>query len=313
MSPKDWNALVAQNLAESGAFLQSYQWGEVEEACGRRIARVQVGGLVAQAVWVRLPFGRGYWYVARGVGARSGGIQALVGELNQQGRPDWVRWESFESSGLEGRSVDPLQCVATWTTDVSVGEETLLAGMHQKTRYNVRCAEKHGVVVHESDDISAFCTLMYETAKRDGFHGQGEKRYRAVLECLNGEAGGPKAHLLLASRAGVPLAGAVLVDWLGVRTYLYGASASAGREHMAPSALHAWALRDAHEGGLISYDWWGVSPSWHAKHPLDGVTRFKQGFPGERLETREMAIDCVRNPMVYRCYRVGSVLRGWLR
>jgi lipid II:glycine glycyltransferase (peptidoglycan interpeptide bridge formation enzyme) len=232
--------------------------------------------------------------------------------LERQGRPSWVRWESFEPCGLQGRPADPLQCIATWVSDTTMSEEELFAGMHAKTRYNIRLAAKHDVVVEESRRFDAFLALMHQTAAHDGFHMHAASRYRAVLDCLDGKQGGPRAFLVEAHRGGAPLAMAVGVDWLGVRTYLYGASAWQEREHMAPYALHAWMLADARVRGIGRYDWWGISPSGAARHQLDGVTRFKRGFPGERIETKQPAIDMIFDGAVYGAYRFGRSVKGLL-
>lgn len=305
----EWNARVNKNAPPSGAFFQSWQWGEVEQAMGKRVARVSSQDTIAQALFVSMPFGRGYWYVPRGPLGQQ--VTSIVPMLLQEKGADWIRLEPFQIEGqyAQEKRCDPLQPLATWITDLRVGYETILSGMQQKTRYNVRLAQKHGVTVEKSEDLAPFLTLMMQTAERDGFHAHSSKRYQSVLDFCNGADGGPKAFLAYASLNGTVLASAIFLDWLGVRTYLYGASASEGRQHMAPHVLHAWALEDACRNGLQSYDWWGIAPPLAEHHPLEGVTRFKKGFPGECIEASPYAIDRVESPWIYRLYRIAQKIR----
>jgi lipid II:glycine glycyltransferase (peptidoglycan interpeptide bridge formation enzyme) len=63
--------------------------------------------------------------------------------------------------------------------------------------------------------------------------------------------------------------------------YYYGASASAGRELMAPYALQWAAMRQAKALGATSYDLLGIAPPGTGPmHPWAGISDFKRKFGG---------------------------------
>jgi len=62
------------------------------------------------------------------------------------------------------------------------GQEEWLARMKQKTRYNIRLAQKKDVVVRSSDDLEGFHRLMQTTGERDGFGVHSLAYYRRAYE-----------------------------------------------------------------------------------------------------------------------------------
>ncbi|MCX7853298.1 MAG: peptidoglycan bridge formation glycyltransferase FemA/FemB family protein [Caldilineales bacterium] len=183
------------------------------------------------------------------------------------------------------RSVQPRTTV--WV-DLEADDETLLARMHSKWRYNVRLAARKGVTVREggADDLATFTTLMAITGQRQGFGVHEPAYYRLFWELF-----APTGHavLLLAEHEGHALAGLLIGQAAGRAWYLYGASGDEGRQLM-PNHLLQWeAMRWARSHGCRVYDLWGV-PDEVAEHPdapipepatgLWGVWRFKRGFGG---------------------------------
>ena len=62
--------------------------------------------------------------------------------------------------------------------DLQPTEEQILASMKQKTRYNIRLAQRHGVQVCPSTDLDGFYRMMQTTAQRDGFALHSAEYYR---------------------------------------------------------------------------------------------------------------------------------------
>ncbi len=62
----------------------------------------------------------------------------------------------FLSSVSSMAASKPIQPQNTITLDLTGTEEDWLARMKQKTRYNIRLAEKKGVVIQESDSVDDF-------------------------------------------------------------------------------------------------------------------------------------------------------------
>jgi len=154
-------------------------------------------------------------------------------------------------------------------------EETLLARFHSKTRYNIRLAQRRGVIIRqgETSELEVFRNMMSETAQRDGFSAKSVVFYKDLLDCF-----GEDARLLFAEREGKILAGAIQITQGQTSWYVYGCSFNEGREHM-PNYLMQWEMiRYALEKGCGVYDFRGVEGDPVPENPHFGLHRFKQGF-----------------------------------
>jgi peptidoglycan pentaglycine glycine transferase (the first glycine) len=204
---------------------------------------------------------------------------------------------------------DTIQPPRTIVVDLRLPEEEILARMKQKTRYNIRLAEKKGVTVRPGTaaDLPLFVRLMRTTGARDDFGVHASDYYRAAYELFAPD----HAALLIAEHEEKPLA-AVMVFAAGAKAaYLYGASANEGR-HLMPSYAVQWAaMRWARQRGCTQYDLWGVPDDSETvleagfaerNGGLWGVYRFKRGFGGEIKRTVGTA-DRVYNKLVYRLYK----------
>jgi peptidoglycan pentaglycine glycine transferase (the first glycine) len=84
--------------------------------------------------------------------------------------------EYLETRGFistqKGEGFDGVQPKYVFRLDISADEDTLFAQFHQKTRYNIRLAQKKGVTIAEEclkDDLPVFYELLKETTERDKF------------------------------------------------------------------------------------------------------------------------------------------------
>jgi lipid II:glycine glycyltransferase (peptidoglycan interpeptide bridge formation enzyme) len=175
-------------------------------------------------------------------------------------------------------TVQPLRTI---TLDLRPGEETLLARMKEKWRYNVRLATRKGVEVRPASslaDVRAWYTLLQITGARDEFGIHTFEYYQKVWEIFVPRS---QARLFLAYFQGELLAG-IFVTCLGHEAiYLYGASSNAHRNLM-PNYLLQWeAIRWARETGALSYDFWGIPASDEPDEAMTGVYRFKSGWGGQ--------------------------------
>jgi len=179
--------------------------------------------------------------------------------------------------------------------------------MKQKTRYNIRLAEKKGVTVRAWDDIESFHKMMLLTGGRDGFGVHSLEYYRHAYELLHPKQMG---ELLLAEYESKPLA-ALFIARNGNRAYyLYGASTDEERNRMPTYILQWKAMKWAKARGCEEYDLWGVPDEdestleaiFEKRHDgLWGVYRFKRGFGGE-LKRAVQAMDRIYNPFLYWAY-----------
>jgi len=182
---------------ERSQFLQSWPWGEFQHTQQNKIVRLGVFDQEkllgsAQIIEQVLPLGKKYWYLPRGpvVGARlpvekfqavwSTLLKEIVSRADRQ-RAMFLKIEpllekhsqqQFDAliKDYEAKSVHFVQPKDSWYLELNKSESELLASMHQKTRYNIRLAERKGVTVRTTnmiDDFEAFWQLMRETAKED--------------------------------------------------------------------------------------------------------------------------------------------------
>jgi lipid II:glycine glycyltransferase (peptidoglycan interpeptide bridge formation enzyme) len=180
--------------------------------------------------------------------------------------------------------------------------------MKQKTRYNIRLAEKKEVIVRFSANVDAFYDLMEVTGERDRFGVHSREYFRRAYDLFHPSG---MCELLVAEFAGKPLA-ALMVFARGPRAwYFYGASSDEERNRM-PAYLLQWeAMRWAKARGCVEYDLWGVPDTdeealeagfSERSDGLWGVYRFKRGFGG-RLVRSAGAWDKSFLAFIYPLYR----------
>ena len=215
-------------------------------------------------------------------------------------------------------SADQIQFKNTAYSDLSVGEEALLATMKGKWRYNFRLAEKRGLSVRMGDeaDLESFYTLYAETGARDGFLIRPFDYYRTTWQTMlraQAEPDNPAGGALLLAEHPEdtqPVAGLFLFRYGRRAWYFYGASSERHRRDM-PNHLLQWeALRWALVQGCTVYDWWGAPT--HPDDPEDrmqGVWQFKQGF-GAELQPHIGAWDYPVSPTLYRTLHGGDASRS---
>lgn len=182
------------------------------------------------------------------------------------------KMEHLKTKGLK-EAPKTLQPQKTIILDLQKSEEVLLEEMHKKTRYNIRLADRRGVEVKRSNKIEKFIALLKDTSDRDKFSPHPDNYYKKLFKLKN-------TKLFYASREKEDWHAAALVIFENNRaTYLHGASNYKYRKHMGPHRLHWEIMKYAKGKNYKEYDLWGVD-----KNKWPGITRFKNGFGGEKIE-----------------------------
>jgi lipid II:glycine glycyltransferase (peptidoglycan interpeptide bridge formation enzyme) len=312
----DWNHFL-ENHPEAH-LLQMGEWGELKKDFDWKPVRIifdsQTG---AQILFRRLPLGFTIGYLPKPFFALSeveGQVWKEVNSICKQNHAIFLKiepdaWhETFilhpSSFILSPHNIQPPRTIVI---DIRDNEETILARMKPKCRYNIRLAEKKGVTVRAWDDIPAFHEMMAVTGGRDKFGVHSKEYYQRAYELFH-----PKGmcELLVAEYEGKPLA-SLMVFASGKRAwYVYGASNDHERNRM-PTYLLQWeAIRWAKAHGCEEYDLWGVpdeneetlEANFESRHDgLWGVYRFKRGFGGQ-LKRAAQAMDRVYSPLLYWLY-----------
>jgi len=226
---------------------------------------------------------------------------------------------------------DQIQFKNTVLIDLNPTEDEILARMKQKTRYNVRLAEKKGVAlrVGTKDDLPMLYKMYAETSVRDGFVIRDEGYYKTVWEMfmsLNVDklessqvstfqpSNLPTCEPLIAEVEGEPVAAIFVFSFAGRAYYVYGMSRDKHREKM-PTYLLQWeAMKRAKAKGCTVYDLWGAPEAFDESDSMWGVYRFKEGLGGKVVRTLG-AYDFAPSPLWYKMYseiipRVLDVMRS---
>jgi lipid II:glycine glycyltransferase (peptidoglycan interpeptide bridge formation enzyme) len=332
VSLSDWNQFISRH--PNTHLLQTGEWGELKSVFGWKPVRVISGNVGVQILFRKLPLGFTVGYIPKAVipkgdavseqsSVNSGRFWKEVDSVCKSHHTIFLKLEpdSWDSSFIIHHSHQHLRLVQvsfiisphniqpprTIMIDIRGSEEEILAKMKQKTRYNIRLAEKKGVTVRVWDDVESFHKMMLVTGGRDGFGVHSLEYYKRAYELLQPKGLG---EILVAEFENKPLA-ALFVARNGNRAYyLYGASTDEERNRM-PTYLLQWeAMKWAKARGCEEYDLWGVpdedeatlEANFESRHDgLWGVYRFKRGFGGE-LKRAAQAMDRVYNPLLYWVY-----------
>lgn len=190
-------------------------------------------------------------------------------------------------------------------------EEEVMAGFHQKWRYNIRLAGRKGVVVKEGtrEDLKDFHKIMEETGKRDDFIIRPLSYFEKMYDNL---VPGGHMKLLMAYYEDKPISGVIPIMYGNKTWYLYGASSNQHRNLM-PNYLLQWemikmsiAKHDA------IYDFRGVSGVVDENHPQYGLYRFKKGF-GAKFTEFIGEIYIPFKPIKYQLYKISEKIFKTLR
>ena len=318
VSLAEWNQYLQSH--PNAHLLQTGEWGELKSGFGWEPVRIINRGMGVQILFRKLPLGFTIGYIPKlTISIQESALSNHLwhdidvickqhGAIFSKLEPDALN-DSPLSQG-EGRvRVSPhnIQPPRTIILDIRKSEEEILGRMKQKTRYNIRLAEKKGVSVRAWDDIDSFHKMMLVTGDRDSFGIHSPEYYRRAYELFRPEG---MCELLVAEYEGKPLA-ALMVFGRGRRAwYFYGASTDEERNRM-PTYLLQWeAIKWAKMHGCQEYDLWGVPDedektlegNFEKRHDgLWGVYRFKRGFGGE-LKRAAQAMDRVYNPLLYWAY-----------
>ena len=325
-TPSDWDSFLAQNPAPH--LLQTSTWGELKSAFGWQATRVLNKQAGAQILFRRLALGLRMAYIPRGpLGKWDAGLWEAIDKACRAANAVFLKvepdvWEDPAAPTepppgftLSQQSIQPPRTILL---DIRDDEECILGRMKQKTRYNIKLAQKKGVIVQPSNDIEAFHHLMELTAQRDVFGVHSIAYYQRAYQLFHDRC---LCELFLATYEEQPLGG-IMVFCLGPRAwYFYGGSSNEHRDRM-PNYLLQWeAIRWARAQGCTEYDLWGVPDADEdtleaefSDRPdgLWGVYRFKRGFGG-RLARTPGPWDRIYKPTWYKLYQKLSQFRAGRR
>ena len=340
INASDWNSLITSIPGASAHIFQTWQWGEFKQKYGwqasphvwkNKDGTIQAAALILQRSVSLLGFKFQVLYVPKGPTLDwqdAPLVERVLHDLEKYAQnrsaifikvdPDVALGtgipaseDSIEFPGgqsivakLENRgwhfSQDQIQFRNTVMVDLALDDATLLAAMKQKTRYNIRLAEKKGVTVRSGGlaDLDMLTGMYAETSVRDGFVIRSADYYLTLWRSFI-EAG--MAEPLIAEVDGQPIAAIFVFHFHGIARYIHGMSREQHRDLM-PNYLLQWeAIKRSRQLGCHTYDMWGAPDVFDESDPLWGVYRFKEGFNGTVLRTLG-AWDFSSKPTLYKLY-----------
>jgi len=298
----------------TGHPLQSPAWGDFRKAMGIDVVRLNNWLITFHKIpLIQWTIG----YFPKGPKPSQKMIELLL-DLGRKKRAIFIQLEpnavvhfKFQISNFKLKpSHHPLFTKYTFVLDLTKSEEELLKTMHPKTRYNIKVAQKHGVIVKEDNTaFEAYLTLTQETTARQGFYAHNETYHRTMWKIMH-EAG--IAHLFTASYQETILSAWIVFVYNDTVYYPYGSSSRQHREVMAPTLLLWEIVRWAKKKGLKVFDLWGaLGPNPDPRDPWFGFHRFKQGFNPKLIEFVG-SYDLVIHPWLYRLYTIVDTVRLWM-
>lgn len=157
--------------------------------------------------------------------------------------------------------------------------DDIFKNFRKTTRNLIRRAEKEEVLIKKTtkqSDFLVFLQLYNETARREKFvpH-QGIENEFELFKKID------SVVLFIGYHKGVPQAASLIVFYGKQAVYHHSGSIKSG---VPVNYLLQWeAIKEAKRRGCKYYNFWGVSPLNNSRHPWRGLTTFKEGFGGERM------------------------------
>lgn len=309
--------------------LQSWEWGEFRKKTGVGVSRLinRDGGKVKtvfQITWHKIPYTNFcIGYCPKSMIPDKEEVEAIKKEAEKR-KAIFVKFEPNEiinpetEKKISSLAADfnwvkgkPLFTKYTFQLDISKTEEELLKNMHQKTRYNLRLAEKKGVQIIEDNTPRGFeeyWKLMEETTKRQGFFAHTEGYHQKMWQTMI-ESG--KGHLFKAVYQEKALTAWMVFILNETIYYPYGASSNENREVMASNLMMWEVIKYGKKQGCDRFDMWGsLGPDPDIHDPWYGFHKFKQGYGAELVEFLG-SFDLIINPTLYELYGLSDKVR-WI-
>ncbi len=294
---------------------QSWQWGDFRLTTPnvKRVLRLASGNKAFQIFFHRVPH---LPYTVAYLPRSEAPSEQELEEIEKYCKKEKALFLKIEPiteckmQNVECKIGKPILPRHTIYIDLTLSEEKLLANMHEKTRYNIKLAQKKGVVVKEessSEALEEFIQLLENTEKRQAFYSHQPNYYRKLWDILSPE----KMVYLLSAYVGEKMAASIMLfRFKDTLYYPYGGSDPQFREFMAPNLLHWEAIKLGKKLGCKTYDLWGSYQNKPVESdPWWGIYRFKSGFGGEDITFPE-TVDIPLSPL-YQLYPLADKFR-WL-
>lgn len=298
----EWECFILGKNPQS--FLHSWNWGDVQLEVGNEIYRkgfYKGDKLLGISLFIGQNAKRGKHLIVPGGPILDWRNQQLVKKwletLKEISEKEnyWfvrVRPELLQTLKNEKRlrnlgfvlSPMHLHSENTWILDIRKPESEILSAMRKNTRYMVKKALESDLKVETTKDkesVNILYILQKETVKRHGFVGFPRKLFEAQLKNFGEDN---QADLYLVKKGKKVLVAAIIIFYGDCAYYHHSASSEESRKYPASYLLQWQVIKDAKKRGMSYYNFWGIAPEGRSNHRFSGVTTFKKGFGGSRVD-----------------------------
>jgi len=307
-----------------GSFLQSRFWKRFLTLQGKKNWQLNVYDgerLVAHCLLYtnKLAFGKDYLYAPKGpillptlsADERKEALELILSQIRDITIATRRREEIFcriepnlpvpELMSMVIKPSRPIQPKTTLYLNLDHPYDELFAKCKEKTRYNIRLAEKKGVQVFWSQDelgLSHFLNLLEKSKQRNRIRSHNRRYYKLLLDA---DPNRSTVFINWASYENRPIAANLYLMQYPTITYLHGGFDYHFRHLMAPYLLQWEAIKKAKEHTMGFYDFWGYAPDDASNPTWAGFSRFKAGFGGTAVNSPG-SFDFIYNPFLYNVY-----------
>ena len=316
------------NLVEPFPYFQSWNWSEVLERLGDKVLRLGTydskNNLTGVCLVNKVKAKRGnYLHVRHGpvflkfnlshfdnvldciknIAVEENAAFIRISPLVKR---DDIGIEFFKKRGFRDAPSHNMDAEICWVLDITKSEEELLRGMRKTHRYLIKKAKSLGIEIIGSknpSDIKRFLPLYSDLSKRKHF-----VPHKGIAEEFGVFGKDDEAVLFLAKYKNKIISGALVMYVSGTAIYRHGASSFEYRDIPASYLLQWEAILEARKRGKKTYNFWGIAPTDAKNHPWQGLTLFKTGFGGYRLEFLH-AQDLPLNLWYWKTYSIEYLTR----
>lgn len=328
-SKKVWESYLLNQ--KPGTFLQSWNWGEVNQEVGYKVYRFGFydgNKLVGLCQIIDQPAKRGHHLLIPGgpvinyenlklFSFVTGFLKKLALESGAwfvRIRPDIGETEkNVELLDKHGYVSSPMHVHGENTLILKIDrdEEEILKEMRKNTRYSIRKSLNEGFIMtytKNPNKSEILETLQEETVKRHHFIGFSKKLFRAQIKYFGKDN---QAELFITKHNNEPQVAAIIIYYGEKAFYHHSGSSESARKSNASYFTQWQIIKRAKKLGIKYYDFWGIAPTDNPKHRFHGVTVFKRGFSGEQknwLHARDLPIK-----RIYYMTYIFETLRRFIR
>lgn len=289
------------NELGSPSFLQSWEWGQLQEKMGYMTLRLGIykkEELIGIAQVIKIKAKRGNMLFIPHGPLITGQLDILpvlllyLREIAKKEKYSFIRIAPIFEDNNNLRQmfknlnfrIAPIYMHAErlWMLDITKDEETLIKEMRKTTRYSIRKAEKEGVVIEKQTGekaVDSFWEIYEETADREGFIPFSKTFIKNEFDVFN-ETGN---SLFLFGKVNNKIeASALIVFTKSTAFYHQGATT---HSKIPVSYLLQWeAIKEAKKRGCRLYNFWGTLQPGRTPKNWGGLSLFKQGFGGYQVD-----------------------------